>query len=94
MSNVNGNTRRGRPALLNNKREVANLLINGDVNDLSHFLKHKLVDAGYVAFQPVVTGQRGRPALNVVLTGKAKGLIALARNWKNPGEQPFVTVTA
>lgn len=93
MSN-NVNTRRGRPALLNNKRAVADLLINGDVNNLSHFLKHKLADAGFVAFEPVKTGTRGRPAFNTVLTGKARGLIALARNWNKPGDRPFVTISA
>lgn len=93
MSNT-VNTKRGRPALLDNKRAVADLLINGNPNDLSHFLKHKLADAGFLTFVPVKTGERGRPVLNVELTGRAKGFVALARNWNAKGVQPFQTVQA
>lgn len=93
MSNT-VNTKRGRPALLDNKRAVADLLINGDPNNLSHFLKHKLADAGFLKLVPVPSGKRGRPALNVELTGRAKGFVALARNWNQPGTRPFQPVEA
>ena len=71
---------KGRPATFATKKAVVAAL--ADVNTLSRFLKLQLVEAGYLAVQKVEKETRGRPAHNYVLTGKAKGLLNLAKNWK------------
>lgn len=53
-----------------------------DVDNISRFLKLQLVEAGFLQVTPVKSGNRGRPAFAFDLTGKAKGLLALSRNWK------------
>lgn len=89
MSNVNNTRGRGRPSLVSNKRKLAETL-NGDLNGVSLFVQHQLKDAGFIDFEPVKTGKRGRPSFRPVLTGKANGFLALSRNWLNKGQAPFV----
>ena len=71
---------KGRPATFATKKAVVAAL--AEVNTLSRFLKLQLVEAGYLAVQPIKSEGRGRPAHDYVLTGKAKGLLNLAKNWK------------
>ena len=71
---------KGRPATFATKKAVVAAL--NDVDNLSRFLKLQLVEAGYLSVQVVRKDGRGRPAHNFVLTGKAKGLMNLAKNWK------------
>ena len=77
MANVNA---KGRPATFATKKAVVAAL--KEVDAQSRFLKLQLVEAGYLAIEPVRKEGRGRPAHNFVLTGKAKGLMNLAKNWK------------
>ena len=62
-----------------NKRAIVDSL--NDLGNVSRFLALQLADMGYVAIQSVHTGSRGRPQHVYTLTGKARGLLALARNW-------------
>lgn len=73
-------TTRGRPAFLENKKEVAMAL--RDLSGVSYYLTRKLAKAGYVSFEVVKSEGRGRPAKRPVLTGKGRGLVALSANWK------------
>lgn len=62
-----------------NKRAVVDSL--NDLGNLSRFLVLQLADVGYVAIHSVRLGGRGRPQHLYSLTGKARGLLALAKNW-------------
>jgi hypothetical protein len=69
-----------RTATFSTKSSVAKALVNLDT--LSRFLKLQLVEAGYLKAVTVPsTGKRGRPEVSYVMTGKARGLLALSRNW-------------
>ena len=73
--------KRGRVALLDNKKKLAAFLAAGDFTGLTIYTKAKLVDAGFLKVEKVVTGKRGRPAELLFATGKANGLVAIAKNW-------------
>ena len=78
---------RGRKEIFDDNDRLVKLLIEirEDKATLTHFMKHKLKDHGFVTLtrtQPP-GGGRGRPMEVPVLTGKAKSLIALTEyNWK------------
>jgi predicted ArsR family transcriptional regulator len=52
-----------------------------DPTRTSRFLALQLVASGYLTVCPVHLAKRGRPAHSYALTGKARGLLALAANW-------------
>lgn len=59
--------KRGPKSILEDKEAIAELLINGDVNSLSLYHKHKLEEAGYLTFRNVASGHKGRPKVRAVL---------------------------
>ena len=59
--------KRGPKSILEDKEAIAELLINGDVNSLSLYHKHKLEQAGYLSFRNVASGHKGRPKVEAVL---------------------------
>ena len=73
-------TNRGRKAVFSNNKNIVAAL-TGELT-VSRPLVIQLVEMGYLEVEEVDTGVRGRPPHQYVLTGKANGLIALAKNWK------------
>jgi hypothetical protein len=84
MANAkNSNRGRGRPATLETgKQRAAVLATIGTENEPSRFIKMQLAEAGLIAFEPVQTGSRGRPALQAVVTGKGRSLLNLSKRWQ------------
>ena len=68
-----------RTATFANKFNLVKSLENKD--NLSRFLSLQLVEKGYLKVATVKHPGRGRPAHVYELTGKARGYLALARNW-------------
>lgn len=68
-----------RNATFANKSNLVKSLENKD--ELSRFLSLQLVERGYLKVATVKHEGRGRPAHVYELTGKARGYLALARNW-------------
>lgn len=57
-------------------------LSNGEAA-VSRYLSLELETLGFVKRVPVKMSEgRGRPTMTVELTGKARGYLALAKNWK------------
>lgn len=52
-----------------------------NVESVSRFLALQLVEAGYLKIDVIHSERRGRPQHRYVLTGKARGYLALSRNW-------------
>jgi hypothetical protein len=73
---------RGRPLALAHTIEVVDALNN--LEGLSRYLALRLKYNGLVAVEKVAHAGRGRQGHRYVLTGKGRGLVALARNWKRP----------
>ena len=71
---------RGRPSQLATSKAKVEALNN--LSDLSRHHIIQLVDMGLVNIEKVKSEGRGRPAHNYVVSGKGRGLQALARNWK------------
>ena len=71
---------RGPKFVLKNTKNVVAAL-RGE-KQLSRYHTMQLVEMGYLEAEEVVSGGRGRPRHQYVLTGKANGLLALASNWK------------
>jgi hypothetical protein len=55
---------------------------------ISRFLALQLVARGYLTVCVTHTAKRGRPAHSYALTGKARGLLALAANWGKRNHYP------
>ena len=68
-----------RNATFANKFNLVKSLENKD--NLSRFLSLQLVEKGYLKVATVKHPGRGRAAHVYELTGKARGYLALARNW-------------
>ena len=71
---------RGRPSKFATSKAKVEALNN--LNTMSRYMILQLVDLGLVEIQKIKTEGRGRPAHNYVVSGKGRGLQALARNWK------------
>ena len=76
--------KRGKTAIVDDKRELAELLINGNLDNISPYLKNKLHSAGYVKFEKVDTGNPGRPPFRAIPTSKARNFMARALMWRVP----------
>ena len=50
----------------------------------TRYLTLKLVEMGYVEAEDVKSEGRGRPRKVYKLTGKGRGRLGLAKNWKRP----------
>jgi len=78
-SNENGIESRGRKPIFENNRKLVELLklIRDGEAQLTHYMKHQLVDEGYLTLTRVSppNGGRGRPTEKPELTGKARQLI-------------------
>lgn len=72
---------RGRPSLIGNKKNLAKFLENGDFENVTNFMKQKLVNEGFLTVTKIQTGKRGRPQEVLTVSGKGKGLLAMSRNW-------------
>jgi predicted ArsR family transcriptional regulator len=72
--------KRGRKFFFANSKNVVAAL-TGETK-VSRYHTMQLVEMGYLEAEEVTTGVVGRPPHDYVLTGKAKGLLALAQNWK------------
>lgn len=78
---------RGAKPIFEKKRELAQELIDIQENKtiLTNYMKHRLEDEGYIrilARNP--DGHTvGRPASVIILTPKAKKLIALSKTWQD-----------
>lgn len=84
----NGN--KGKTALVDSKRALAKFLIEmqgGDHQAITWYLKKSLVKAKYVEEVPMKTAKKGRPRLELVVTGKGRGLIAMSKQWKVKDEE-------
>lgn len=69
------------------KKKIAEILgvieANGqDAQGLSYAYLQRMVEAGYLEKKNVWLGKRGRPPVEYLITGKGRGLMNLARNWK------------
>jgi predicted ArsR family transcriptional regulator len=71
---------RGRPSQFATSKAKVEALNN--LHDLTRYHILQLVDMGLVNIEEIKTGGRGRPVHNYVVSGKGRGLQALARNWK------------
>lgn len=69
----------GRPDALTKKMVVAVL---ADPAANTRYYLERVTEMGYLEKVAVKTAKRGRPAVEYVMTGKGKGLVALAKNWK------------
>ena len=78
----NQNTRGRKAAFADKFAKVAFLeaLANGDLK--SRYLALQLVEQGLVASETIKSAGRGRPRVEYKVTGKGRGYMALARNWK------------
>jgi len=76
--------KRGPKAVFDNSKVVAQALreIQNNTTELSRFKLKQLIARGLVEEVPMHTGKRGRPAFSLAVTGKGRGFIALAANWK------------
>ena len=74
---------RGRKPALADKFAVVDALEKIKAGDFkSRYLTLKLVDLGFVKVNSVKGEGRGRPRVIFELTGKGRGRIGLAKNWK------------
>ena len=80
-----------RNATFANKFNLVKSLENKD--NLSRFLSLQLVEKGYLKVVPVKHEGRGRPSHLYELTGKARGYLALARNWGKKSDNLIVAPT-
>jgi predicted ArsR family transcriptional regulator len=78
---------RGRPEIFLSKKVIVEALEARKAP--SRYLTLRLVEKGYFTIEPVKTGRRGRPSYSYALTGKARGLLAIARNWGKKTENLF-----
>lgn len=69
-----------RTATFSNKKTLVSALAAPE--KVSYYLKRELIEKGYLKPVKVSKTTRGRPAFNYEQTCKARGLLALARNWK------------
>jgi len=69
----------GRPSVFADRSILVHTLTHLDTT--SRYLKLQLVAKGYVKVVVIHTCFKGRPHHDYILTGKAKGYLALARNW-------------
>jgi len=78
--------RRGRKEVFADKFAVVDMLEKVKVNGKgdSRYLTLKLVEMGFVAAVGVKCEGRGRPRKVYELTGKGRGRLGLAKNWKRP----------
>ena len=76
---VSVETRGRKPTFANKFNKVAAL---NNPNGISKVLAMQLFEQGYFVKELVKSNKRGRPAIKFVLTGKAKGYLALAARWK------------
>lgn len=75
--------KRGRKETFENAKAFAAVLKDTEkLNMLSRYLTLKLVNKGYMEAKTVKGEGRGRPRVEYVVTGKGRGLVALAANWK------------
>lgn len=73
----------GRPELFSDKFAVVDALVSiNEGKPISHYLSMKLVKLGYLEIEPMKTGTRGRPRFSFKVSGKGRGRIGLAKNWK------------
>lgn len=74
---------RGRKAVFADKFAVVDALEKVKAGEFKNrYLALKLVDMGFVEAVPVKGEGRGRPAINYELTGRGRGRLGLAKNWK------------
>lgn len=52
-----------------------------NIEGVSRFLALQLAEMGYVKIEVIHLNKRGRPQHRYELTGKARGYLALSRNW-------------
>ncbi len=74
----------GRPAVEDQKKELAKLLwkIKNVQNfKVTHYMKSKLKDAGYVTTELEEAMGPGRRRERVVLTGQGQSLLNISKNW-------------
>jgi len=78
--------RRGRKEVFADKFAVVDMLERVKESGMgeSRYLTLKLVEMGYVEAEDVKSEGRGRPRKIYKLTGKGRGRIGLAKNWKRP----------
>lgn len=75
--------KRGKLALADNNKALASYLSSGKFENLTWYMKQRLLKTGYLTVEAVkVEGKKGRPKGELVLTGKGKGFLALAKRWK------------
>ena len=68
-----------RPHTFSNKTKLVGALEAIESGTVSRFLALQLVEKGYVKIEKIATGRR--PAHAYHLTGKARGYLALSKNW-------------
>jgi DNA-binding PadR family transcriptional regulator len=78
--------RLGRKEVFANKFAVVDMLERVKEMGMgeSRYLTLKLVEMGFVKAEDIKGEGRGRPRKVYVLTGKGRGRIGLAKNWKRP----------
>ena len=77
------NVKLGRPDAMTGKM-VAGVLANLElgVKPVTRYYLERVAAKGYVAKKNVANGKRGRPTVEYVVTGKGRGLLAMAKNWQ------------
>ena len=71
-----------RTQTFSNKAKLVAALNDVETGKISRFLKLQLVEKGYVKIEKVRAADGvGRPAHDYRLTGKARGYLALSKNW-------------
>lgn len=78
--------RRGRKEVFADKFAVVDMLERVKETGMgdSRYLTLKLAEMGYVEAEEVKSEGRGRPRKVYKLTGKGRGRLGLAKNWKRP----------
>lgn len=78
--------RRGRKEVFADKFAVVDMLERVKETGMgdSRYLTLKLAEMGYVEAEDVKAEGRGRPRKVYKLTGKGRGRLGLAKNWKRP----------